>query len=50
MAELRTVMIILAKWLAASTSLLFAFSRFLPSGQRADYNIVDRSWIQMLHT
>ncbi|PYI60575.1 MAG: hypothetical protein DMC59_02690 [Verrucomicrobia bacterium] len=49
LAELRAVIKTLAKWLAASTSLLFAFSRFLPSGQRGDYNIVDRSWIQMLH-
>src|SRR5438034_3615644 len=49
LAELRAVIKTLAKWLAASTSLLFAFSRFLPSGQRGDYNIVDDSWIQMLH-
>jgi hypothetical protein len=47
-AELRTLTKTLAKWLAAATSLLFAFSRFLPSG-RGGNNFVDDSWIQMLH-
>src|SRR6266567_8627699 len=49
LAELRAVIKTLAKWLAASTSLLFAFSRFLPSGGLGRYEIVDDSWIQMLH-
>ena len=49
LAELRAVIETLAKWLAAATSLLFAFSRFLPSGQPGGYNIVDDAWIQMLH-
>ena len=47
-AELRALTKTLAKWLAAATSLLFAFSRFLPSG-RGGANFLDDSWIQMLH-
>jgi hypothetical protein len=47
--ELRALTKTLAKWLAAVTSLLFAFSRFLPSGRQGGYNIVDDTWIQMLH-
>jgi hypothetical protein len=50
LAELRAFTKTLAKWLAATTSLVFAFSRFLPSGRPGGYNIVDDSWIQMLHT
>jgi hypothetical protein len=49
-AELRAPTKTLAKWLAATTSLVFAFSRFLPSGRPGSYNIADDSWIQMLHT
>ena len=48
-AELRVLITTLAKWLAATTSLLFAFCRFLPSGQSGGYNIVDDAYIQMLH-
>jgi len=48
-AEARAFTNSLAKWLAAITSLVFAFSRFLPSGQPGGYNPVDDAWIQMLH-
>src|SRR2546429_4999075 len=50
LAELRALTKTLAKWLAAATSLVFAFSRFLPSGRPGGYSFVDDSWIQMLHT
>src|SRR5436190_1212862 len=49
LAELRALTKTLTKWLAATTSLLFVFSRFLPSGGLGRYEIVDDSWIQMLH-
>jgi hypothetical protein len=49
LAELRAPTKTLAKWLAATTSLVFAFSRFLPSGSPGGYNGVDDAWIQMLH-
>jgi len=49
LAQLRAVIETLAKWLAATTSLLFAVSQFLPSGRPGGYNIVDDAWIQMLH-
>ncbi len=45
LAELRTVTETLAKWLAATTTLVFAFSRFLPTGQPGGWNIVDDPWI-----
>jgi hypothetical protein len=48
-AQLRAYTKTLAMWLAAVTSLLFALSRFLPSGRAGGYNVVDDSWIQMLH-
>ena len=48
-ADLGALAKTLAKWLAATTSLIFAFSRFLPSGRPGGYNIVDDAWIQMLH-
>jgi NHL repeat len=48
-AELGALTKTLAKWLAATTSLFFGFSRFLPSGRPGGYNIVDDAWIQMLH-
>jgi DNA-binding beta-propeller fold protein YncE len=48
-AELRALTKTLAKWLAAATSLLFTFVRFLPSGGPGGYDIVDDAWIQMLH-
>jgi hypothetical protein len=49
-AELRALTKTLAKWLVASTSLVFAFSRFLPSGRPGGYGTLDDAWIQMLHT
>ena len=49
LAELRALTKTLAKWLAATISLLFVFSRFLPTGGLGRYDIVDDSWIQMLH-
>jgi hypothetical protein len=49
LAELRALTKTLAKWLAASTSLVFAFSRFLPSGRPGGYGIVEDAWTQMLH-
>jgi hypothetical protein len=49
LAEARALTNTLAKWLAAATSLVFAFSRFLPSGHAGGYSLVDDSWIQMLH-
>src|SRR5438477_12103552 len=49
LAELRALTKTLAKWLAATISLLFVFSRFLPIGALGRYDIVDDSWIQMLH-
>ncbi len=49
LAKARALTNSLAKWLAATTSLVFAFSRFLPSGHAGGYSIVDDSWIQMLH-
>jgi hypothetical protein len=39
----------LAKWVAAITSLLFAFSRFLPSARPSSYGFIETAWIQMLH-
>jgi hypothetical protein len=48
-AELRALAKTLAKWLAATISLLFVFSRFMPTGGLGRYEIVDDSWIQMLH-
>src|SRR5690242_14218447 len=48
-AELRVLTTTIAKWLAAITTLFFAFCRFLPSAQPAGYNIVDDAYIQMLH-
>src|SRR5205085_9894446 len=48
-AELRALTKTLVKWLAAATSLLFAFSRFLPSGRPGGDNIVDDAWIRVLH-
>ena len=49
-AELRALTKMMATWLAAATSLLFAFARFLPSGGRpGGDNVVDDAWIQMLH-
>src|SRR2546430_14582893 len=50
LAELRAITKALAKWLAAITSLVFAFARFLPSGRPGAYGIIEDSWIQMLHT
>src|SRR5207244_11081366 len=32
-----------------ATSFVFSSSRFLPSGRPGGYNVVDDSWIQMLH-
>jgi hypothetical protein len=49
MTELRPVAKNVIKWLVAITTLLFAFSRFLPSRQPGGYNVVDDGWIQMLH-
>jgi hypothetical protein len=49
LAEARALTNTLAKWLAATTSLLFALSRFLPSGQPGGYGDADDAWIQMLH-
>src|SRR6266568_71195 len=49
LADLRALTNSLAKWLAASTSLVFAFCRFQPSGVPGGYNPADDSWIQMLH-
>src|SRR6266487_2843639 len=49
LAELRALTNTLAKWLAATTSLIFAFSRFLPSGRPGGYDIVEDAWTQMLH-
>ena len=48
-AEARALTNSLAKWLAAITSLLFAFSRFLPSGRPSSYGFIETAWIQMLH-
>jgi len=50
LVDLRALTKTLATWLAAATSLVFAFSRFLPSGRLGGYSFVDDSWIQMLHT
>ena len=47
--EARAITNSLAKWLAAITSLLFAFSRFLPSGRPSSYGFIETAWIQMLH-
>src|ERR1043166_4878580 len=49
LAELGALTKTLAKWLAAITSLAFAFSRFLPTGRPGGYSFVDDSWMQMLH-
>jgi hypothetical protein len=48
-AEARALTNTLARWLAAITSLLFAFSRFLPSGRPGSYGFIETAWIQMLH-
>jgi hypothetical protein len=49
LAQIRALTKTLATWLAATTSLLFAVSRFLPSGRPGGYSIVEDGWIQMLH-
>ncbi len=49
LAQVRALTKTLATWLAATTSLLFAVSRFLPSGRPGGYNGADDAWIQMLH-
>jgi len=49
LAELRALTKTLAKWLAPTTSLVFAFSRFLPSRSLVGVPILDAGWIQMLH-
>ena len=49
LAEARALTNSLAKWLAAITSLLFAFSRFLPSLRPSSYGFIETAWIQMLH-
>src|SRR6266446_8928629 len=49
LAQVRALTKTLATWLAATTSLLFAVSRFLPTGRLGGYNIVDDAWIQTLH-
>ncbi len=50
LVDLRALTKTLATWLAATTSLVFAFSGFLPSGRPGGYSLVDDSWVQMLHT
>lgn len=50
LAELRALTKTLATWLAATTSFVFVFSRFLPCGRPGAYGIIEDSWIQMLHT
>ena len=47
--ELRAFSNTLLKWLAATTTLLFALCRFLPSGQPGGYNVVDDAYVRMLH-
>ena len=49
LAELRALTKTLANWLAATSSFVLAFSRFLPTGHPGGYNNVDDGWIQMLH-
>lgn len=49
-AEARALTNSLATWLAATTSLLFTFSRFLPSGRQGAWGFIEDLWIQMLHT
>jgi hypothetical protein len=49
LGQVRALTKSLATWLAATTSLLFAVSRFLPSGRLGGYSTVEDSWIQMLH-
>jgi hypothetical protein len=49
LAQVRALTNTLATWLAATTSLLFAVCRFLPSGRPGGYSIVEDAWIQMLH-
>ena len=50
LAEFRVLSTTLVKWLAAVSSLIFTFSRFLPTGRGRGYSIVDDPWIEMLHT
>jgi hypothetical protein len=50
LAELRALTRTLAEWLAAITSVVFVFFRFLPCGRPGAYGVVEDSWIQMLHT
>ena len=40
----------LATLVAAITSFIFTFSRFLPTGRVRGYSILDDAWIEMLHT
>jgi hypothetical protein len=49
LAQVRALTKTLATWLAATTSLLFAVSRFLPSSGPGGYSIIEDAWIQMLH-
>ncbi|SRR6266542_1668418 len=48
LAQVRALTKTLATWLAAITSLLFAFCRFLP-GRPSRYGIIEDAWIQLLH-
>src|SRR6266478_1937701 len=50
LAQVRALTKTLATWLAAITSLVFAFCQFLPRGHPGPYGIVEDAWIQMLHT
>jgi hypothetical protein len=51
LAQVRALTKTLATWVAAITSLIFTFSRFLPTGRGVGrYRIFDDPWIQMLHT
>jgi hypothetical protein len=49
LAQLRAITNTLAKWLAATTTLLFALSRFLPMVRPGCSNITDDAFIKMLH-
>ncbi len=49
LAEFRALTKTLATWLAAITSLVFAFCRFLPPVRPCAYGIIEDGWIEMLH-
>ena len=50
LTQLRGYTKTVATLVAAITSFIFTFSRFLPTGRVRGYSVLDDAWIEMLHT